>query len=313
MLRWKGKSTMIYRFRIKGHIDTLWADRFEGMTIVPEDNGDTLLTGPVADQAALHGLLKKVRNLGMPLVSVNPFEPLLFRERSVSMVSNKRTARVAGFLYLGVILTGMFAELAVRSRLIVAGNAAATAGNIVASGGLFRLGILGDLVMGLLFITLAVVLYKLLKPVNKVISLLFVFLVAISTAMTSINLLNQFAAAAILGGHNGLTAFSTDQLRALAMFFLDMHAYGYLFSAMFYGTWLFPLGYLVFTSGFFPKVLGVFLMIAPLGSLMEIITKLFFPGFEALMYPGFAIGMIAEFSFCFWLLFKGAKDQKSPS
>jgi len=313
MLRWKGKTTVIYRIRIKGYLDNLWADRFEGMTIVPEDNGDTLLTGPVADQAALHGLLKKVRNLGMPLVSVNPFEPILSRERSVSMVSNKRTARVAGFLYLGVILTGMFAEMVVRSRLIVAGDAAATAGNIMASGGLFRLGILGDLVMGLLFITLAVVLYKLLKPVNKVIALLFVFLVAISTAITSLNLLNQYAAAAILGGNIGLTAFSTDQLRALAMFFLDMHSYGYLFSAMFYGTWLFPLGYLVFTSGFFPKVLGVILMIAPLGHLMEIITDLFFPGFQALTYPGFAIVMLAEFSFCFWLVFKGAKDQTNPS
>jgi len=65
----------IYEIRIKGHLDDKWADRFEGLTITLEDNGDTLLTGPVIDQAALHGLLKKVRDLGMPLVSVCPVEP----------------------------------------------------------------------------------------------------------------------------------------------------------------------------------------------------------------------------------------------
>ena len=65
----------IYEIRIKGHLDDKWADRFEGLTITLEDNGDTLLTGPVIDQAALHGLLKKVRDLGMPLLSVCPLEP----------------------------------------------------------------------------------------------------------------------------------------------------------------------------------------------------------------------------------------------
>jgi hypothetical protein len=65
----------LYEIRLKGHLDARWANRFEGLTITLEDNGDTLLTGPVVDQAALHGLLKKVRDLGMPLVSVSPVEP----------------------------------------------------------------------------------------------------------------------------------------------------------------------------------------------------------------------------------------------
>jgi len=63
-----------YKIRIKGHLDDKWADRFEGLTITLEEDGDTLLTGPVIDQAALHGLLKKVRDLGMPLLSVCPLE-----------------------------------------------------------------------------------------------------------------------------------------------------------------------------------------------------------------------------------------------
>ena len=66
---------LIYQIRIKGHLDSQWTDWFEGLTITQEDNGDTLLTGPVIDQAALHGLLKKVRDLGMPLVSVGPLKP----------------------------------------------------------------------------------------------------------------------------------------------------------------------------------------------------------------------------------------------
>ena len=65
----------LYQLRIKGHLESRWTDRFEGMTITLEENGETLLSGPVADQAALHGLLKKVRDLGMPLVSVSPVEP----------------------------------------------------------------------------------------------------------------------------------------------------------------------------------------------------------------------------------------------
>ena len=65
----------LYEIRLKGHLNNRWADWFEGLTITLEDNGDTLLTGPVVDQAALHGLLKKVRDLGMPLVSVSPVEP----------------------------------------------------------------------------------------------------------------------------------------------------------------------------------------------------------------------------------------------
>jgi len=67
--------SVIYQIRLKGHLDSQWTDWFDGLTITLEENGDTLLTGPVIDQAALHGLLKKVRDLGMPLVSVSPVEP----------------------------------------------------------------------------------------------------------------------------------------------------------------------------------------------------------------------------------------------
>jgi len=68
-------ETMVYQIRLKGHLDSQWADWFDGLTITPEDNGNTLVSGPVADQAALFGLLKKVRDLGMPLLSVNCVEP----------------------------------------------------------------------------------------------------------------------------------------------------------------------------------------------------------------------------------------------
>jgi hypothetical protein len=219
-------------------------------------------------------------------------------------------ARVAGILYLIVIIAGAFAEFFVRSRLIVPGDAAATAGNIMASQWLFRIGFVSDIVANTCYFLLAFALYVLLKPVNKNIALLFVLLVAISVAVYCVNMLNHFAALQLLSGAEYLKAFEADQLQALVLFFLNMHALGYAVAVIFFGGWLFPLGYLVYKSGFFPKTLGVLLMIAPVGYLMNFLTSSLFPEYEAISYPGLAVSTIAELSFCLWLLLKGVDVQK---
>ena len=158
------------------------------------------------------------------------------------MNSINKTARMAGFLYLMYMVTTIAADVFGRSKLIVFGDAAATARNIMASEWQFRIGIMGDLVSAVFFLLAAWALYALLKPVNKDLALSFVLLNLGGVAVYSINLLNQFAAVLLLSGADYLKVFQADQLQALAMFFLNLHHNGYWIAQIFFGAWLFPLG-----------------------------------------------------------------------
>ncbi|MBU4511106.1 DUF4386 domain-containing protein [bacterium] len=228
------------------------------------------------------------------------------------MNSIKKTARIAGLLYLITAITGIFGEY-VRSTLIVYGDAAATASNIMASESLFRIGFISDLTMITCYFLTACVLYMLLKPVNKNIALLFVLFTLGSVSVLFINALNQFAALLLLSGAGYLTIFGADQLNALAMLFLNLHKYGYTISQIFFGLWLLPLGYLIFKSGYFPRILGILVMIACFGHLLEFFQIFLFPGYEVIAYPGLVAAMIGEFSLIFWLLIKGAKIPEMKS
>jgi hypothetical protein len=143
-------------------------------------------------------------------------------------------ARIAGFLYLIVNVTGVFAQFFVRSKLIVSGDAATTANNIIASEWLFRLGFVSDLIASTCYFLVALTLYVLLKPVNKNLALLCVLLVSISTAIMCLNMVNQFAAILLLSGAEYLTVFERDQLQAVALFFLNMHSHGYVVAGIFF-------------------------------------------------------------------------------
>jgi hypothetical protein len=223
------------------------------------------------------------------------------------MNSNLKKARIAGFLYLLVIVTGIFAQVS-RSSFIVTEDAQATAQNIKASEMLFRMSLVSDLLMISCYLLLACTLFLLLKPVNKSLAQLFVLFTTVSVAIMSLNMLNQFAALLLLSETSYLTIFETNELSAQAMFFLDLHKQGYLIAQIFFGLWLFPLGYLVLKSGFFPRVLGMLLILATFGHLIEIFTAFLFPNYAVVTYPGLIIATIGEFSFCFWLLIKGAKE-----
>jgi len=159
----------------------------------------------------------------------------------------------------------------------------------------------------------ACVLYMLLKPVNKNIALLFVLFTLGSVSVQFINALNQFATLLLLSGAGYLTIFGADQLNALAMLFLNLHKYGYTIAQIFFGLWLLPLGYLIFKSGYFPRILGILVMIACFGHLLEFFQVFLFPGYEVIAYPGLVAAMIGEFSFMFWLLIKGAKIPEMKS
>ena len=222
--------------------------------------------------------------------------------------SLRKSARTAGFLYLMFIATTVFAGV-VRSNLIVFGDAAATANNVITSAGLFRLDFMSDVLAAVLFLLSAWALYVLLKPVDKNLALLFVLLNLGGVGVQCISLLNQFAALLLLSGADYLRVFPTDQLQALALLFLDLHKNGFMIAQVFYGAWLLPLGYLVFKSGFLPRWLGILLMIDCAGVLLWFFQFFLLPGYEVITYPGLAVSFIAEFSLSLWLLFKGAADQ----
>jgi hypothetical protein len=224
--------------------------------------------------------------------------------------TNNKTARMAGFLYLIYIVTTIFADVIGRSKLIVFGDAATTASNIMASKWLFNLSFVSDLVSIVFFLLAAWALYALLKSVNKDLALLFLVLNLSGVAVYSINLLNQFAALLLLSGADYLKVFQADQLQSLAMFFLNLHHNGYWIAQIFFGAWLFPLGYLVYKSGFLPRILGIVMMIHFVGWTMTSLQFFLFPGFPAITYVTYPLGFISEFGLTLWLLIMGAKEQK---
>lgn len=223
------------------------------------------------------------------------------------MNSINKTARLAGFLYLVIAVISAFGLIYVPAQLIVAGDAATTAHNIVASESLFRLGFMSNLITFTINVFVAVLLYQLLKPVNKNMAALMVILILVGLGIGMLNELNQFVALLLLSGADYLTAFTTEQLQALASLFLDIYQHGFSIAHIFWGLWLFPLGYLVFKSGFLPKVIGILLLIAGVGYLVDF--ALFF------LLPDITV-KVSEFTFVgevvllLWLLIKGVNVEQ---
>ena len=211
-------------------------------------------------------------------------------------------ARVAGILYLLMIPLGIFGILYVPSTLIVSGDAAATANNIMASESLFRLSIVSALILQINQILLVLVLYKLLKPVNKIHASLMVVFALAAVPIAMLNEFNHFAALLFLSGADYLTAFGADQLHAQVMFFLDLHEHGIFIAQLFWGLWLFPMGYLIFKSGFLPKTIGVLLMIGCFGYLIDSFIFFLLPTIDITL-SGFTFW--GELLLPLWLLIKG--------
>ncbi len=225
------------------------------------------------------------------------------------MNSLNRTARMAGLFYLLYVITTIGAQVFGRSRLIVLGDAAATASNIMAAEWPFRLSLVVDLVSAVLFFLAAWALYLLLKSVNPGVALSFVLLNAAGTAVYAVNLLNYLAAALLLDGASYLQAFQPGQLQALAMFFLTLHHNGSWLAQVFFAAWLLPLGYLVYKSGFVPRILGIVIMVHFVGWLATFFQFFLFPGLQALTYVTYPLGLISELVLTLWLLIMGVKER----
>ena len=221
-----------------------------------------------------------------------------------------RTARVAGGLYFFSIAVGILAAVIGRSRLILYGDAAATARNIMASGWQFRIGFVGDLIATVLFFLTAWALYVLLRPVDKNLASLFMLLNLGGVAVQCINDLSLLAALLLLSGADYLRVFPADQLQALAMLFLSLHKNGFWIGQIFFAAWLFPLGYLVFKSAFLPKILGIILIVDGVGWLITVWQYFLFPRYEVITYLTYPLGFIAEFGLTLWLLIKGVNIEQ---
>jgi len=226
------------------------------------------------------------------------------------MNSLKKTARVAGILYIIMDVFMIFGGMYVDSKIYVPGDAVATAINILASEWLFRLGFVSNLVGLILQLLLAHVLYELFKSVDKGQAGLMVILVVAGVPVTFLNMLNQYAPILLLSGAGHLSAFNPAQLQTLSMVFLDMYKHGMMIDEIFWGLWLIPLGILVYRSGFVPKVLGVLLIVGCFGHLLSFLSTFLFPDYSAILIPISETVMFAELPIFLWLLIKGVKDQQ---
>ncbi len=221
-------------------------------------------------------------------------------DRSVE-TSPQRYARMAGGLYLVIIVFGIWSEVFVRASLIVPGDAAATAGNIVAAEGLFRASFAADSIMALCDVALAVLLYVLLRPVNGTLALVAAALRLTQTAVIAVNLLHHYAALMLLNGADYSAAFPPQQLNALVALALEVHAHGYDLGLIFFGFSCLVLGYLIARSGYFPRVLGWLVMAAGAAYLAGSYTLFLFPDQAETVSPIYVVPLISEVALCLWL------------
>jgi hypothetical protein len=224
------------------------------------------------------------------------------------MHPTKKDARVAGFLYLALVVFGPVRLIYIPNKLIVSGNATATANNITAHETLFRLGIVSDLMSATIAIFVTLALYRLLKGVNESLAVLMVILGSLMvTPIYFINTVNDAAALVLVRGADFLSVFDKAQRDALAMLFLRLHHAGIVANEIFWGLWLIPFGLLVYRSRFLPRLLGVWLVLNSLPYLATSFTGVLFPRFEATVWNiGFPLSL-GELAIMLWLLIRGIK------
>ena len=222
----------------------------------------------------------------------------------------QRYARLAGILYLVIIAGGIFAELGVRARTLVAGDAAATARNVVAHETLYRAGYAAGVTILACALVVMVILYGLLRRVDPGVALLAVGFNLVSIAVEAGNLLNHYAPLVLLTGR-GMTGADPATLEALAYAALRQQSAGYGLALTFFGGFCLAVGYLVYRSTFLPRVLGMMMAIAGLGYVVNGFTAFFSPALGARVFGVVALPCFAgEFALTLWLLVKGVDVRK---
>ncbi len=219
-----------------------------------------------------------------------------------------REGRIAGALYLSLGLAGAFGIMYVPATLVVPGDPAVTAANVLARETLFRCGNAAELISAILLLFLALALHRLLGRVSASYARAMVLFVAVSVAVGFANALTNVAALAAFRGSDLLAAFDRSQAHALGAWFLDVHRQGIAINEIFWGLWLFPFGLLVMKSGFIPRIFGILLIVNGAAYLVVSLASLLAPAYadavaQAMMLPVAA----GELTIIPWLLIKGAR------
>lgn len=223
-----------------------------------------------------------------------------------------KAARVAGAIYLFGGIAGPFSLIYIPNTIIVTGNPAATAANILAHETIFRLGILGDLLTGVWALAVTFALYRLFRDVDQSLAAVMVILGGVMPAgIFFVNSLNWIAALMLAHGTD-LAAFTSAQQDALVMLFMHLHSKGNVVNEIFWGLWLFPFDMLVMRSGFLPRVLGMWLIGGGVGYLAVSFAGLFAPQYQATVFTLSQPLLFSELAITLWLLVMGAKIRPSP-
>jgi hypothetical protein len=224
--------------------------------------------------------------------------------------SVNKTARTAGFLYLAHFVAFFLAENGVHPSAVGSMDVVKMVSNIAAFEWLFRVGFVSFLLTAIFFFLSAWALYVLLRPVDRDLALLFMLLNLGGVAIWCAIQLGEFAVLLLQSGARYLEVFQAEQLQALAMLLLDLYQNGFMIANLLLNLWLFPLGYLVFKSGFLPRFLGILLIIDGLAMLTWFVQFFFFPGYEVISTLCLGESLLAEGLLCLWLLIKGVNVER---
>src|SRR6266480_1032307 len=224
-----------------------------------------------------------------------------------------KAGRIAGAVYLSMVITGPFSLIYVPSKLIVHGNATATAANILAHATMFRFGIVAGLLGQIIFICLAVALYRLLGDVDKIWARMMFGFVLVAAAVGFVIELNNLGALILFRGGEFLSVFDKAQRDALGMLFIRLHGQGNMIAEIFWGLWLFPFGLLVFRSGFLPRWIGVWLMINCFGYVFLSVISFFFPVYDDKAFLYLQPVLFGELAIMLYLVIIGANVKAFPA
>jgi len=220
-------------------------------------------------------------------------------------VTQDKVARITGGLYLGFILASVIADVLGHIGI---SDAEQVYQAIVTNATAFRLGLVSAFISAFLFLLAAWGLYVLLRPVNENLALLFLLLNTVGVAIQCASMLPLLSALLQGDGASRMQAYSAGQLEGLAYLSINVYKTGFVTAQLFFGTWLFPLGYLIYKSGFLPRFLGILIMLDGIGVLIWFLQAMLLPAYPAIIYPGIAVSFIAEVGLGLWLLIKGVKD-----